>query len=1349
MTSNTAKLKVMMAPLVAALVLAASAGTSYAALQRTAPKAGSHHIKGGRVTAEFSSATSGAGTGTFVVHGSASGLHTGTYTGNGSARITLESSRAFAPGERVDVTLTTGITGMTQPHVFSYRTRAHRGTAHFDNDLILSLSGFGGWAFCDAAVGDINGDGLTDFAFCEVGGSKLTYWINPGNVDDWTSLAGYIALLNAKKSVTTQISSNYSVAMGDLNNDGYDDLIAGSGYPYAGCEYFLYVPSSNSFSSGVTFGASSASHHAIRLGDLNGDGYLDALMCNYGGQDYYCLNNGQGGFLSPTNIGGGGWTEDAVLADLDGDGDLDVVMVRGSGYGAQDTIHMGNGNGTFGNAVNLGGSGTITYSVQVGDINGDGHPDIVVGSNDGVQWYANNGQGQFGTAQGISSTSGRIVGAVELGDIDGDGDLDIAMGIGDAGTGPGQSAFLINDGNGTFTTSKSFGPASTSRWGRDLKLLDLDGDGDLDLVSGRGMSTPYFQLNGVELYDGTNYTLDHAGTTPRVATMTPAAHATAAAANSNLVAAMNQGVLDVSASTFVASGSLRGRLSGAVSGNNSANITFNPATNFLPGEVIETTLHSLYTNTAMNVSSTATGTASDYMTVGHVQRVRAAAGTGPVQFGHKLADIGTATLAANAAAVADFNGDGQYEVVLAVGNAADRWFTIGAAGPNAGSNVTSAALDSRALATADLDGDGTPELLVGAHGGGGVIYSWTGTGFTQAGTFAGASDNVHGLAVGDLNGDGLQDFVAAINGGQNAIFINLGNGSFSVVNFGGASDNTTGVALADFDLDGDLDIAVSNAGQPAYVYFNDGAARINGWRALGGNGDSRAIAADDLNGDGYPEIVLGYQGGADQLFFNDGAGTFAVNYPLTSGSTDTRSLALADVDGDGDLDILAGYAAGQARAYLNDGAGAFTASGAVGPSGATVSALAAADFDGDGDLDVLFTRPGAQSRVAYNEQWPTVAFSAAQYVVDESAGSATVTVNLSPSAGHTVTVNWAATAGTATNGADFTAASGTLTFNPGQTSRTFQVSIIDDAIDENDESINLALSNVTQALMGTGAATLHITDNDGVPTVRFDTATQAVNEGGSLTVTVELSNASGLPVTVDYATANGSAVTPNDYTAATGQATIPAGQLSTTFDVFTAQDNIHEGDEDFTVTLSTPSNATLGVVSTQTITISDDDSVPQLNFTQTSLSVNEFDGSLTLSVSLSHPSSQTVTVGYSTVNGTASGSQDFVAATGVLTFAPGVLSQSLTIAIIDDNDNEGPEAFTVALNNPAGAVLGADSVAGITINPDPADVFTTGGAQAGGGGGGGCAGASGSSLLLVFLLGFVAVIAVYRRKRIA
>jgi Calx-beta domain len=95
------------------------------------------------------------------------------------------------------------------------------------------------------------------------------------------------------------------------------------------------------------------------------------------------------------------------------------------------------------------------------------------------------------------------------------------------------------------------------------------------------------------------------------------------------------------------------------------------------------------------------------------------------------------------------------------------------------------------------------------------------------------------------------------------------------------------------------------------------------------------------------------------------------------------------------------------------------------------------------------------------------------------AGAATITVNLSEAVGETTTVAYATSDGSATAGSDYTAASGTLSFMAGQTSQTFSVPITNDPLGEANETINLTLSNPSEAILGTPAATtLTILDND-------------------------------------------------------------------------------------------------------------------------------------------------------------------------------------------------------------------------------------------------------------------------------
>jgi hypothetical protein len=110
---------------------------------------------------------------------------------------------------------------------------------------------------------------------------------------------------------------------------------------------------------------------------------------------------------------------------------------------------------------------------------------------------------------------------------------------------------------------------------------------------------------------------------------------------------------------------------------------------------------------------------------------------------------------------------------------------------------------------------------------------------------------------------------------------------------------------------------------------------------------------------------------------------------------------------------------------------------------------------------------------------PTVAFSAATYSASEGAGSAVITAHLSATSTDTVTVLYSTSAGTATPGSDYTTTSGTLSFSPGQTSKTFSVPILEDTSDEANETVNLALTSPSHATLGTpSTAVLTIVDND-------------------------------------------------------------------------------------------------------------------------------------------------------------------------------------------------------------------------------------------------------------------------------
>ena len=131
---------------------------------------------------------------------------------------------------------------------------------------------------------------------------------------------------------------------------------------------------------------------------------------------------------------------------------------------------------------------------------------------------------------------------------------------------------------------------------------------------------------------------------------------------------------------------------------------------------------------------------------------------------------------------------------------------------------------------------------------------------------------------------------------------------------------------------------------------------------------------------------------------------------------------------------------------------------------------------------------------------PTVRFSAPAYSVYESAGPAVITATLSVASESVASVKYMTSDGTAVAGAagDYITATGILTFNPGMTSQTFSVPIVNDAIHEENETLTLRLSDPAGALLGTpSVATLAIQDDDAAPTVQFSKKSYAVTEGAS------------------------------------------------------------------------------------------------------------------------------------------------------------------------------------------------------------------------------------------------------------
>ena len=235
-----------------------------------------------------------------------------------------------------------------------------------------------------------------------------------------------------------------------------------------------------------------------------------------------------------------------------------------------------------------------------------------------------------------------------------------------------------------------------------------------------------------------------------------------------------------------------------------------------------------------------------------------------------------------------------------------------------------------------------------------------------------------------------------------------------------------------------------------------------------------------------------------------------------------------------------------------------------------------------------------------------------------------------------------------------------------------------------------------------------ILDNDAAPSITINDISLTEGNSGSANAvfTVSLSAASGLPVTVSYATANGSATAGSDYTAASGTLSFAPGVTTRTVSVAVLGDLLDEADETFTVGLSGAANA--AIADSQGVgTIVDNDAAPSITINDISLTEgNSGSANAVFTVSLSAASGLPVTVSYATANGSATAGSDYTAASGTLSFAPGVTTRTVSVAVLGDLLDEADETFTVGLSGAANAALADSQGVGTIVDNDAAPTPT-------------------------------------------
>ena len=325
---------------------------------------------------------------------------------------------------------------------------------------------------------------------------------------------------------------------------------------------------------------------------------------------------------------------------------------------------------------------------------------------------------------------------------------------------------------------------------------------------------------------------------------------------------------------------------------------------------------------------------------------------------------------------------------------------------------------------------------------------------------------------------------------------------------------------------------------------------------------------------------------------------------------------------------------------------------------------------------------------------PTISFSATSSTGVENVSPVVLTLNLGRAYPIDSTVHYTLS-GTATSGADYTLTNGTATITAGQTTTDISIPIINDTLKESDETIIVTLSNPSNATLGTNTVyTYTITDDDNLPTLQFTNPSGAGLESVTpVNIPITLSEASGTDTTVNYTvsgTATGDGV---DYTLADGTATILKGETTTNISIPIINDTLKEDNETIIITLSNPVGANLGTNTVYTYTITDDDNLPTVQFTNSTGEGLENITSVDIPVSIPAIYPQDVTVAYSVTGGTATGDgTDYTLASGTLTIPTGQTSANINVVINDDNLSESTETIEITLTNPTNAILGTNTL---------------------------------------------------------
>jgi hypothetical protein len=710
-------------------------------------------------------------------------------------------------------------------------------------------------------------------------------------------------------------------------------------------------------------------------------------------------------FNPPNFLSGGVYGFSVAVADFNGDGKPDLAIANEclnvSCTTGSVSVLLGNGDGTFQAAQSYASGGYEATSVAVGDVNGDGKPDLVVANgcqsdtectNGVVGVLLGNGDGTFQAAQTFSS-GGVSASSVAIADVNKDGNLDLAVAnecLNSACT-SGSVSILLGNGNGTFQTALPNASGGVTAVSVAIADFNNDTDPDLAVVNQCASATSCSGSVGILLGTGT-------GTFAAAVTYSSGGYNAASVAtgdfnsdgNIDLAVANNcQTSTNCAGNVGVLLGTGTGTFQtpksyGAGGGDSSAVVVSDVNGDGQPDIILA--------NQCQIPSDCIYGSVS----------VLLGNSNGTFQTAQTYLSDGVFAYALYAE---DLNGDGNPDlaVVNQCQNGASCSGTVTVLLGNGNGTFQepptygTAGVQPDAVAVGDVNGDGNPDLVVanscesncGSNSEGLVMVllgNGTGT-FTPGAKYPTGGYKSSSVAIADVNGDGKPDIVVANrcstsnceSGGSVSVLLGNGNGTFQAAQtFASGGDTSLSVAIADFNADGNLDLAVANECQDSScangsvtILLGNGNGTFQTAQVFASGGyETDSVAVGDFNGDGIPDLVLANQcqdstcqNGSVSVLLGNGNGTFQTASSYSSGAAQANSVALTDLNGDGNTDLVVSNlcesasdcGSGAVSSLLGTGIGTFHTAHVFGSGGQDAYSVVAADFNGDGFPDVVVT----------------------------------------------------------------------------------------------------------------------------------------------------------------------------------------------------------------------------------------------------------------------------------------------------------------------------------------------------------------------------------------------------------